>query len=102
MKLLIDQSISYKVAESLRSIFPGIQHVRDVSMENAYDQTLWAYAREHEFTIVTKDMEFSECAQKLGYPPRVIWIERGTCTTEDIERILREHIRVQFSSGKEE
>lgn len=26
-----------------------------------------------------------------GFPPKVVWIRRGNCTTSDIETILRSH-----------
>lgn len=27
----------------------------------------------------------------LGFPPKVIWIRRGNCSTRDIEALLREN-----------
>ncbi len=27
----------------------------------------------------------------LGFPPKVIWIRRGNCSTSDIEKLLREN-----------
>jgi predicted nuclease of predicted toxin-antitoxin system len=52
---------------------------------------LWDYAREHGYTTVTQDVDFSEMSDLLGFPPKVIWILRGNCSTSQIESILRQH-----------
>jgi len=41
--------------------------------------------------IVTKDADFSELSILLGTPPKVIWIRRGNCSTNAIEKLLREN-----------
>lgn len=41
------------------------------------------------FVIVTKDSDFSDLCILLGFPPKVIWIRRGNCSTNTIESILR-------------
>ena len=40
--------------------------------------------------IVTKDADFSELGVVKGFPPKIIWIRRGNCSTQEIETILRE------------
>ena len=42
------------------------------------------------FVIVTKDSDFSDLCILLGFPPKVIWIRRGNCSTNTIESILRD------------
>ncbi|HEY9296492.1 MAG TPA: DUF5615 family PIN-like protein, partial [Phormidium sp.] len=39
--------------------------------------------------IVTKDADFNEIVILRGFPPKIIWIRRGNCSTGDIETILR-------------
>jgi len=41
--------------------------------------------------IVTKDADFSELSLLLGFPPKVLWIRRGNCSTRDIEILLRDN-----------
>jgi predicted nuclease of predicted toxin-antitoxin system len=41
-------------------------------------------------TIVTKDADFHQRSFLLGPPPRVIWIRRGNCSTEEIIALLRQ------------
>ncbi len=53
------------------------------------DRAVWDYARQHELIIVTKDADFSEMSLLFNFPPKVIWIRRGNCSTRDIENLLR-------------
>ena len=49
------------------------------------------YAAREGFVIVTKDSDFSDLCILLGFPPKVIWIRRGNCSSRNIEAILRDH-----------
>lgn len=89
MKLLLDQNISPHLVARLADIYPGSAHVQSVGLDLAPDIPLWEYAREHDFVIVTKDADFSERSALIGYPPKVIWIRLGNCTTSEIESVLR-------------
>lgn len=91
MKLLFDQNISPKLVRSLSDLFPGSIHVQAVNLDRAQDSVLWEFAREKGFMIVSKDVDFSDRGVIAGYPPKVIWIRRGNCSTKQIEEILRAH-----------
>ena len=91
MRLLFDQNLSPLLAAALASLFPESQHVHAVGLGKATDEAVWNYAREHVFTIVSKDSDFHERSLLLGYPPKVVWIRRGNCSTQEIEELLREH-----------
>jgi predicted nuclease of predicted toxin-antitoxin system len=39
--------------------------------------------------LVTKDSDFSDLSVLRGFPPKVLWLRLGNCTTDDIERTLR-------------
>ena len=66
-------------------------HVRQAGLETADDDTVWQYAAAHGFAIVSKDADFHERSFLFGPPPKVIWIRRGNCSTEEVIAILREH-----------
>ncbi|MBI2997719.1 MAG: DUF5615 family PIN-like protein [Deltaproteobacteria bacterium] len=89
MKLLFDQNLSPHLVGSLNDLYPGSIHVRDVGLERADDQVVWNYAIDHGLTIVTKDADLHQMSFLYGHPPKVIWIQRGNCSTGEIERILR-------------
>jgi predicted nuclease of predicted toxin-antitoxin system len=60
-------------------------------MGSALDIEIWQYARDNDYMIVTKDADFSEFGLIKGFPPKIIWIRRGNCSTQEIETILREN-----------
>ncbi len=88
MKLLFDQNLSQRLAEVLATHFPGTVHVRNLGLERADDLTIWSTARRDGYTIVTKDSDFHELGLIRGFPPKVVWIRLGNCSTEDIQAIL--------------
>lgn len=89
MKLLLDQNISPKLVKRLNDIFPDSLHVQNVNLDRSDDSTVWDFAAANNLVIVTKDVDFSERSLLLGFPPKIIWIRRGNCSTSDIETILR-------------
>lgn len=88
MKLLFDQNLSHRLKELLEKPFPNSIHVKDIEMTKASDTKIWEYARAHGFTIVSKDSDFHQRSFVLGHPPKVIWIQRGNCTTDEIYNLL--------------
>ena len=91
MKLLLfDQNISPRLLERLVDLYPGSVHVSMLGMGKALDIEIWQYAYDHDYMIVTKDADFSEFGLVKGFPPKIIWIRRGNCSTQEIEAILRE------------
>lgn len=91
MKLLFDENLAPSLAPALEALFPDSAHVDALGLGSADDAAVREYARTHGFTIVTKDADFHERATLLGYPPKIVWIRRGNCSTREIERILRDH-----------
>jgi predicted nuclease of predicted toxin-antitoxin system len=91
MKLLLfDQNMSPRLVERLADIYPDSVHVSTLGMGKAMDIEIWQYARDNDYMIVTKDADFSELGVVNGFPPKIIWIRRGNCSTQEIETILRE------------
>lgn len=91
MKLLFDQNLSPKLVKRLADLYPDSSHVYYASIDRASDEETRHYARTEGFVIVTKDSDFSDLCILLGFPPKVIWIRRGNCSTAEIESILRRH-----------
>lgn len=90
MKLLFDQNLPPRLVKSLADVYPGSEHVFNLSLDRASDRVIREFALEHGFTIVTKDSDFEDLGTLLGFPPKVIWIRRGNCSAKEIDRILRE------------
>jgi predicted nuclease of predicted toxin-antitoxin system len=99
MKLLFDQNLSPRLVTRLADLYPGSIHVESLGLGTALDDAIWNYARQNDCFIVTKDADFSEMGLLAGFPPKIIWIRRGNCSTKEIETILREaHASIQAMS----
>jgi predicted nuclease of predicted toxin-antitoxin system len=91
MKLLFDQNLSPRLMQKLDDLFPDSTHVALQGLDRAEDRIVWNFARQQDLVLVSKDSDFSELNLLLGFPPKVIWICRGNCSTSDIEQILRQN-----------
>ena len=89
MKLLFDHNLSPRLVSRLADLYPDSNHLFNLNLDTAEDSFVWQYARDNDFTIVTKDSDFSELTLLRGFPPKVIWIRIGNCTTKDIESLIR-------------
>lgn len=89
MKLLFDQNLSYKLVKRLADLFPDSIHVREVGLKEADDPVIWEYAKRNDLMVVSKDADFHQRSFVLGYPPKVIWIRLGNCSTSDVESVIR-------------
>jgi predicted nuclease of predicted toxin-antitoxin system len=91
MKLLFDQNLSPRLAPKLADLFPDSNHVYALDLDHLQDQEVYEYARRQGFMLVTKDADFGELNVLRGFPPKVVWIRRGNCSTVTIEDLLRRH-----------
>lgn len=66
---------------------PDFVHVKDLDDEWS-DSVLWAYAREHGLTIVTKDADFSDRVLLTQPPPRVIHVKLGNLRMAELHRVM--------------
>lgn len=96
MKLLFDQNVSPDLVRRLRDLFPGSEHVYNLSLHEVDDTALWTFARHNGFIVVSKDADFSELSMLHGFPPKLLWLRVGNCRTADIEHLLRmNHASIQ-------
>ncbi len=89
MKLLFDENLSLRLAALLADVYPHSAHVHQFGLASADDASIWQYAKDNGFTIVSKDSDFQERSILRGYPPKVIWLRASNCTSAQIERLLR-------------
>lgn len=89
MKLLFDQNLSPHLVGLLTDLYPGSIHVRDIGLERADDHVVWDYAIDKGLIIVTKDADLHQMSFLYGHPPKVVWLQRGNCSTNEIELLLR-------------
>ena len=94
MKLLFDHNLSPRLVDHLVDIYPDASHVSLVDLESASDVQVWTYARTNDYIIVTKDSDFNDLSVLYGFPPKILWLRLGNCTTRQIGGLLRTNLQV--------
>lgn len=89
MKLLFDHHLSPTLVARLADLFPGSDHVWNLNLHDVPDTEIWLFARQHDFTVVSKDADFSEVSMELGYPPKLLWLRIENWTTDEVEELIR-------------
>jgi predicted nuclease of predicted toxin-antitoxin system len=89
MKLLFDHNLSPRLVLILADLYPNSQHVFPLQMDRDDDGLIWDYAAQNDYVIVTRDSDYNDLSLVRGFPPKVIWIRRGNCSTKEIATILR-------------
>jgi predicted nuclease of predicted toxin-antitoxin system len=92
MRLLFDQNTSPHLVARLADLCPAASHVSLVGLDRATDLVVWQYARDNDYIIVTKDADFGDYGLVRGYPPKVVWLRLGNCTTSQIEALIRHNV----------
>ena len=88
MRLLFDQNISYRIKNYLPELFSASKHVSDLGLQNQKDNTIWNYAKDNGFAVVTFDSDFYDRSIIYGIPPKIIWIRTGNVSTKNLGLLL--------------
>jgi predicted nuclease of predicted toxin-antitoxin system len=91
MRLLLDQNLSSRLPNRLSGVYPGLLHVADLGLSRASDREVWAAAFQNDCILVTKDSDFVDLQVLEGFPPKLIWLRLGNCSTIQVEKVLRDH-----------
>ncbi|MFL5330685.1 MAG: DUF5615 family PIN-like protein [Gemmataceae bacterium] len=89
MKLLFDQNISRKLISRLADLFPGSEHVFQIGKQSAEDWEIFNFAGNNGYVIASKDTDFRQISFVRGFPPKVISLDVGNCSTDRIEQLFR-------------
>ena len=96
MKLLFDQNISFRIEKQISQIFEDSKHISNLGLLNADDLTIWDFAKNNEYVIVTFDSDFYDISLLKGTPPKIIWIRFGNLTTNKIIELLEtKHLAIR-------
>lgn len=102
MRLLFDHNLSPRLVDRLANVYPEAQHIFLLDMAEADDRQIWDYATQANWIIVTRDSGYNDLSLIRGFPPKVIRIRRGNCSTQEIEQILRAATSVIQAFGQDQ
>jgi predicted nuclease of predicted toxin-antitoxin system len=89
VKLLLDENLSDRIVPQILDIFPDSAHVKTLGLLRTDDSIIWSFAKEHGFTIVSKDSDFHQRSFMFGAPPKFIFLRVGNFPTSRITGLLR-------------
>lgn len=90
MKILLDFNLSPKLVRLLADLFPQILHIRTAGFQGETpDETIWEYAKENGFVILSCDFDFVDLSQRYGHPPKVIRLESMNYRTRAAADLIR-------------
>jgi len=94
VKLLLDENLSHRILPRIVDCYPGSSHVKDHGLSQADDETVWTFAAQNGFAIVSKDADFHQRSLVRGHPPKFIYLRLGNCPTRRIVQVLRDQLDV--------
>jgi predicted nuclease of predicted toxin-antitoxin system len=89
LKLLVDENLPPRLVHDLADLFPDSAHVHPLGLDCTPDELIWEYARTHGFAFLTKDKDFASLSLARGAPPKVILLQTGNCSTDEVLSIVR-------------
>jgi predicted nuclease of predicted toxin-antitoxin system len=103
MKFLFDENISYRIVKKLKSILPDCIHVSQTPLRYAStDRNIWEYAKSRNYMIVTFDEDFKDLANLLSFPPKVVLLKTGNCSTGHVVNLLQNSLEEITAFSKSE
>ncbi|MGH8589979.1 MAG: DUF5615 family PIN-like protein [Gammaproteobacteria bacterium] len=93
MRLWIDAQLSPALAPWMtRELGVDAVAARDLGLRDAKDAEIFLRARAANAIVVTKDSDFVELLERLGPPPKVVWITCGNTSNQRLQVILRRQL----------
>lgn len=104
MIVWLDAQLPPSIAAWITATFGIEAHaVRDLGLRNAKDPSIFQSARDVGAVMMTKDSDFVEMLQRLGPPPKVLWITSGNTTNARLRQILAHELPsaiIRLKSGE--
>jgi len=89
VRFLVDQNISPRTTQFLRSLGHDALDTRDLSLEEAPDEVLLQIAREQHRILVTFDKDFTDIRDyPTDYGPGVIVLRTRSATSKTVSALL--------------
>jgi predicted nuclease of predicted toxin-antitoxin system len=89
MRIWIDAHLSPSIATWITNTF-GITALalRDIGLRDAEDPEIFEVAKTQGVVLMTKDSDFVDLVNRLGSPPKIIWLTCGNTSNARLQEIL--------------
>lgn len=92
MKLLLDENLSWRMIKKLIPFFKEVMHVSSLKINQpASDISIWNYAKENDFTIVSKDDDFEKIVLLRKAPPKLLFLKTNNAETNKTAELIIEN-----------
>jgi predicted nuclease of predicted toxin-antitoxin system len=93
MTIWVDAQLSPRIARWITEHFPvTAAPLRELGLRDAEDEQIFAAARAANVIVLTKDCDFVELLERLGSPPKVIWLTCGNTSEAMLQELLSRHL----------
>lgn len=93
MKIWIDAQLSPLIAKWITERFAiDAVPVRDLGLSEASDKEIYNRAKSENVVVITKDIDFKILQDKLGPPPKIIWLTCGNTSNVKLKEILDKNL----------
>jgi len=88
VSFLVDENISRRLCRLLEPTFPGCRHVAEFGLLTANDEVIHARALAEDLTLLSKDDDFRALVDRIGPPPKLVFVRLGNTPTQAIAAAL--------------
>jgi predicted nuclease of predicted toxin-antitoxin system len=89
MTLWLDAHLSPRIARWVTETFGfAATPVRDLNLRESEDDQIFFAARAARAVVITKDSDFVHLLERLGSPPKIIWLTCGNTSEIALKEIL--------------
>ena len=94
MRVWLDAHLSPRTAHWIAARF-GVEAfpLRELGLRDAADEEIFAAAREAQAIVITKDVDFVRLLERLGSPPKLLWLTCGNTSEAALQGLLENHFR---------
>ena len=62
--------------------------LRDLGLRDSTDQQIFLAARTADVVLVSKDVDFVDLVNRIGPPPRLLWVTCGNVSNERLQSVF--------------
>ena len=94
MTIWLDAQLSPRLARWINANFLSVQAfpLRDIGLRDARDEAIFAAARAADVVLISKDNDFIRLLERLGSPPKIIWLTCGNTSEAALQAIFTRHL----------